>query len=212
MSTLILASSSKYRKAQLNALGLTVETHSPDIDESAYASEAPKALACRLASQKAQKVGKSYPGTLTLGSDQVAVLNQHGKSVTLGKPGTRKNAIAQLSMCQGNIVTFYSALAVYRADSDITLVDADVTHVQFRTLSEKEITDYVDAEQPLDCAGSFKCEGLGVLLFEKIEGRDPNSLIGLPVMLLREMLAQCDVDLLHLATQARIQKATSARQ
>ncbi|MBD3584782.1 septum formation protein Maf [Salinimonas sp. HHU 13199] len=212
MSTLLLASSSKYRKAQLNALGLTVKTQSPDIDETPHPGEAPDALACRLASQKARKVGNLHPDALTLGSDQVAVVKQQDDTIMLGKPGSFDNAVRQLSLCQGNIVTFYTALAVYQGASETLHVDVEITRVHFRPLSEQEITGYVEAEQPLDCAGSFKCEGLGALLFERIDSRDPNSLIGLPVMLLRELLAKFDIDLLTLASQAHIKKAALARQ
>lgn len=212
MSTLLLASSSKYRKAQLNALGLSVQTQAPDIDETPHPGEAPEVLACRLAIQKARKVGSLHPDALTLGSDQVAVLTQQDNTVVLGKPGTFENAVRQLRLCQGNIVTFYTALAVYQAATDTLHADVDITRVHFRALSDKAISDYVNAEQPLDCAGSFKCEGLVALLFERIDSRDPNSLIGLPVMLLRELLAKFDVDLLSLATQSHIQKAALARQ
>lgn len=200
MLSLILASSSKYRQAQLAALGLHCPAIAPDIDEQPFADESAEAVARRLACAKATTVGQRYPQALTLGSDQVAVVMVDGQARQLGKPGTEARGCEQLTLCSGNIVTFYSALSIYDGATGQAITDTDITRVHFRHLTDAAIAAYIKAEQPLDCAGSFKVEGRGALLFERIESRDPNSLIGLPVMLLRDMLAHHNIDLLALAT------------
>lgn len=175
----------------------------------------------RLAEQKAKKValclGKDKADNIIIGSDQVALVgtlndyqpnnqiynplsNQKSQQL-LGKPGTEENALEQLLACQGKTVSFFTALCLHQASTNTTITKVDETRVHFRHNTESSLRAYIKKERPLDCAGSFKSEGLGVLLFESIESRDPNSLIGLPIMLLNEMLSTYfDVDLLALAT------------
>ena len=206
VASLVLASSSQYRKMLLANLGIQVDTHAPDIDESPFANESPTALSFRLAEQKTHKVAaelkKVDSDTIIIGSDQVALVRTDAGPQLLGKPGTFENAVNQLMECQGKQVSFYTALCLHQPSASKTITQVDETRVFFRHNSEAAIRAYVDKEQPLDCAGSFKSEGLGVLLFDKIESRDPNSLIGLPIMLLNELLgAHFDVDLLAMAAQ-----------
>ncbi|MFZ8200155.1 Maf family protein [Alteromonas portus] len=206
MASLVLASSSQYRKMLLANIGILVDTHAPDIDETPFANESPTALCLRLAEQKAHKVAAELErvnsDTIIIGSDQVALVQTDAGPQLLGKPGTVENAVNQLLACQGKQVSFYTALCLYQPSANKTITQVDETRVFFRHNSEAAIRAYVDKEQPLDCAGSFKSEGLGVLLFDKIQSRDPNSLIGLPIMLLNELLgAHFDVDLLAMAAQ-----------
>lgn len=206
MASLVLASSSQYRKMLLANIGIQVDTHAPDIDETPSANESPTALSLRLAEQKAHKVAaeleKENNDTIIIGSDQVALVQTDAGPQLLGKPGTSENAVNQLMACQGKQVSFYTALCLHQPSTNKTITQVDETRVFFRHNSEAAIRAYVDKEQPLDCAGSFKSEGLGVLLFDKIESRDPNSLIGLPIMLLNELLgAHFNVDLLAMAAQ-----------
>lgn len=209
MASLILASSSQYRKMLLANIGIYVDTHSPDIDETPFANESPTALSFRLAQQKAYKVAADIgkldnveTGAIIIGSDQVALVQTDTGPQLLGKPGTSENAIKQLIACQGKQVAFYTALCLHQPSTNKTITQVDETRVFFRHNSEAAIRAYVEKEQPLDCAGSFKSEGLGVLLFDRIESRDPNSLIGLPIMLLNELLgAHFNVDLLAMAAQ-----------
>ncbi|CAI4160903.1 m(7)GTP pyrophosphatase [Alteromonas macleodii] len=206
MASLVLASSSQYRKMLLANIGIQVDTHAPDIDETPFANESPIALSLRLAEQKAHKVAaeleKVNNDTIIIGSDQVALVQTDAGPQLLGKPGTFENAVNQLMACQGKQASFYTALCLHQPSADKTITQVDETRVFFRHNSEAAIRAYIDKEQPLDCAGSFKSEGLGVLLFDKIESRDPNSLIGLPIMLLNELLgAHFDVDLLAMAAQ-----------
>lgn len=206
MAHLILASSSQYRKMLLANIGIHVDTHAPDIDETPFNNEAPTALSVRLAEQKALKVASELVNvprdTLIIGSDQVALVQSDDGPQLLGKPGNSDNAIKQLKACQGKEVTFYTALCLHQPATNKTVTQVDETRVYFRQNSEAALTAYVQKEQPLDCAGSFKSEGLGVLLFDKITSRDPNSLIGLPIMLLNELLdVHFNVDLLAIAAQ-----------
>ena len=206
MASLVLASSSQYRKMLLANIGIQVDTHAPDIDETPFANESPTALSLRLAEQKARKVAveleKVNNDTIIIGSDQVALVQTDAGPQLLGKPGTFENAVNQLMVCQGKQASFYTALCLHQPSADKTITQVDETRVFFRHNSEAAIRAYVDKEQPLDGAGSFKSEGLGVLLFDKIQSRDPNSLIGLPIMLLNELLgAHFDVDLLVMAAQ-----------
>ncbi|MEC8229507.1 MAG: Maf family protein [Pseudomonadota bacterium] len=193
---LILASSSRYRLAQLANIGLQLPGISPSIDETPRDSEAPEALACRLAQSKAEQIAADYPDAVVIGGDQVAaVTDATGKLHTLGKPGNLPNAIEQLTLCSGNTVTFYTALSLVHNAKHATLTECETVKVTFKKLTEAQIERYLLSEQPYDCAGSFKSEGKGVLLFERIESRDPNTLIGMPVMLLRDMLAKWQIDL-----------------
>ncbi|MCC5863157.1 MAG: septum formation protein Maf [Gammaproteobacteria bacterium] len=185
MSTapLILASSSRHRRALLARLGLEFTCHSPDIDETPQRGEAPDALAERLAVAKATRVAAEAPGALIIGSDQVAALGD----LALGKPGDETRARAQLEACAGREVVFHTAVCVHRPGGS-TETHRDVTTVVFRALSAAEIHRYVEREQPLDSAGAFRCEGLGISLFERIESTDPSALIGLPLIWLSSAL------------------------
>jgi len=202
MTQLILASSSPYRKALLENIGIRVDTVSPDIDESPRLRESPTLLSKRLAEQKAVKVSAVYPDAIVIGSDQVAMINIDGTMQLLGKPGSAENALQQLMLCQGQTVHFYTALSLRCENKNIRCTEIEETVVTFKTLKKESLSAYIEKEQPLDCAGSFKCEGLGILLFDSISSRDPNALVGLPLILLNTMLFQhFGVDLLTVATQ-----------
>lgn len=183
---LILASQSAYRAGLLTRLGLPFEQVATNVDETRFPGEDPEALAERLARMKASVLRPRFPDRLIIGSDQVASLG--GQAI--GKPGNRVRAIEQLAMCAGRNVSFYTAVAVGGPPPAQILSAVDVTRVRFRKLGVDEIERYVDAEKPFDCAGSFKIEGLGITLFERVESSDPTGLIGLPLMALRNLLAQ----------------------
>ena len=182
---LLLASSSPFRRQLLDKLGLDFIHQSPDIDESPLAGESPREMVMRLALNKASALAGDHPNPLIIGSDQVAVIGDQ----VLGKPGTREKAIDQLTSASGQRVTFLTGLCLLNTATGRSQVACDPFHVQFRTLRPEQIERYVDAEQPLNCAGSFKSEGLGIVLFKAMEGRDPNTLVGLPLILLTEFLA-----------------------
>ncbi|WP_336366849.1 Maf family protein [Marinobacter sp. C2H3] len=187
---LVLASSSPYRKALLERLGLPFDCASPDIDETPLPGERPDILATRLACTKAAALADRYPDAWIIGSDQVAALPD---GTLLGKPGSHERARAQLAASQGGQVTFHTGLCLLEARPDgRRLTHCEPFTAHFRTLTDQEIDRYLRREQPYDCAGSFKMEGLGIALFERLEGRDPNSLIGLPVIALIDMLRQWD--------------------
>ncbi|WP_290522319.1 nucleoside triphosphate pyrophosphatase [Alcanivorax sp.] len=188
---LLLASSSPFRRELLGKLHLEFSHQSPDIDEARHEGETPTNLVMRLAQQKAAALAEQHPDTLIIGSDQVAVLGDQ----VLGKPGTREKAIEQLSAASGQRVTFLTGLCLLNTTTGRTQVACEPFNVQFRTLKQQQIKRYVDLEQPLNCAGSFKSEGLGIVLFKALEGRDPNSLIGLPLIVLTEFLAAEGVQL-----------------
>ncbi|MGZ8246633.1 Maf family protein [Methylomagnum sp.] len=181
---LILASTSSYRRALLEKLGLPFDTAAPEVAETPQAGEAPADLALRLATEKALAVAHRHPGSLIIGSDQVADLDGE----PLGKPITRDNTIRQLKNASGRSVRFYTALCVANAATGETRTDIDVCTVIFRALTDEQIERYVDRDRPFDCAGGFKAEGLGIVLFERIEGEDPNALIGLPLIRLVRLL------------------------
>lgn len=183
--TLILASSSPYRQQLLKKLYLSAEIVPPNIDERAYPNEHPEALARRLSEAKAMAVAQRVNGII-IASDQVASVDGH----ILGKPGNARRAIEQLSLCVGKDVTFFTGLCVYNTRSNHLQVDVVPFTVKFRALTHREIERYVEREQPFDCAGSFKSEGLGICLFESLTGDDPNALIGLPLIRLCAMLRQ----------------------
>jgi septum formation protein len=185
MHRLILASTSPYRRALLARLRLPFDAVAPAVDETPYAGEAPVALARRLADMKAHVVASGNPEAWTIGSDQVVDHN----GTTLGKPGSRERAIAQLTAMSGERVDFHTALVLTRAGGP-TLEAVDTTRVRFRTLSDDEIARYVDAETPFDCAGSFKSEGLGIALFDAVESQDPTALIGLPLIATARLLRE----------------------
>ena len=194
-ATILLASTSIYRKALLEKLTRDFIVCKPDVDETPLPNETPLELVRRLAIAKA-KAGADQCGVsgkiLSIGSDQIALFNQE----ILGKPHTPDNAFAQLTKFSGHHVQFLTGLAVYDSISEQVEVIVEPFSVYFRTLTAEEIWRYIEREQPLHCAGSFKSEGLGITLFEKFEGQDPNSLIGLPLIRLHAMLKHFGVDLL----------------
>jgi septum formation protein len=182
---LILASSSVSRRELLNRITTSYAAVSPDIDEKALENESTEELVTRLAIEKAKAAAKKYKKEgLYVGSDQVAICDDH----VLGKPLTQDNAVNQLTMCSGKKITFLTSMCVYNSKTRSTQNHIDETHVQFRQLSPAEILNYVEREQPLHCAGSFKSEGLGIHLFQSIQNNDPSALIGLPLIKLCEFL------------------------
>ncbi|WP_407635765.1 Maf family protein [Kangiella aquimarina] len=189
---IILASSSPYRKELLGRILEDFDAVPPDIDETPFPDEEPIELVARLAQQKALAIAVNHPEALVIGSDQVCVLNNQ----ILGKPGTMDKAIEQLKACSGQTVTFYTSLCVTSANETAQNTTVVATKVQFRQLAETEIISYLEKEQPLDCAGSFKCEGLGIVLFEAIESKDPTALIGLPLIALSTKLRELGVKLI----------------
>ena len=188
---LVLASTSPYRRELLGRLGLPFVSARPDADESMRPDETPEALVARLAVLKARSVAAHHPQALVIGSDQVAVLDD----AVLGKPGTPERAREQLTRASGRCVRFLTGLCLLDAASDEARVVVEPFTVHFRELDSARIARYVDAEQPYDCAGSFKSEGLGITLFTHLEGDDPNSLIGLPLIRLVDLLAERGVAL-----------------
>ncbi|MDO3385725.1 Maf family nucleotide pyrophosphatase [Gilvimarinus sp. SDUM040013] len=189
---IVLASSSPYRAQLLERLGIPFVTQSPNIDESPQQQELPERLALRLASNKARAIAASFPKSLIIGSDQVASLD----GGTIGKPGGYDQAFKQLSSARGQWLTFHTGLSVYNAATNQEYRTVERYRVKFRSLSDQQIDGYLRHDQPYDCAGSFKCEKLGIALFEQMDGRDPNSLIGLPLIALVELLAQAGLDVL----------------
>ncbi|MDI3326244.1 nucleoside triphosphate pyrophosphatase [Pontibacterium granulatum] len=184
MPSLVLASSSPFRRQILDKLNLDYECRSPNIDESPLINEKAIQLVERLAIAKAQAVAETYPDALIIGSDQVAVIN--GKII--GKPHDHEKAVQQLKSASGNAVTFYTGLALHNSTTGNTQSEVVPFSVHFRELNDTMIENYLQAEQPYNCAGSFKSEGMGIALFDKLEGDDPNTLIGLPLIRLIRML------------------------
>jgi len=182
---LVLASSSPYRRDLLARLRLAFETALPEVDEAPLPAEEPAALARRLAEAKARAVAAHAAPAWVVGSDQVADLD----GTPLGKPGGRDAALAQLRAMSGRTVAFHTAVCLAR-DGSPALAAMDTTLVRFRMLDDAEIARYVDAEQPLDCAGSFRSEGLGIGLFEAIESSDPTALVGLPLIATARLLRE----------------------
>jgi septum formation protein len=182
--TLILASSSIYRRELLQKLQIPFSTISPKIDESPLTDEKPHETALRLSQEKARKIGEDYPYALIVGCDQVATLDGE----QLGKPGNHKNAVEQLKKMRGREVKFYSALCLYNASTGNMQTESVPYLVRFRQLTDEQIEYYLNKEQPYHCAGSAKSEGLGVALIERMLGEDPNALIGLPLIKLVSML------------------------
>ena len=195
--SLILASSSAFRKELLEKLGLSFATHSPEIDESRNPGETPEQLVFRLAQDKAQAVAKFHQG-LIIASDQVATLQdgQGANDHVLGKPHTHENAVEQLSECSGRTVTFVTSLCLLNTNNSNIQTVVEKFKVTFGTLSLQQIESYLKKEQPYNCAGSFKSEGLGISLFSRLEGNDPNTLIGLPLIQLIKLLDNEDIDVL----------------
>lgn len=191
MPPLVLASSSPYRRELLTRLRLPFTWSAPQIDESRRPDEGAEALVRRLSLEKAQALSASHPQHLIIGSDQVAVLG----SQIIGKPHTLERAREQLLAASGNSVTFLTGLTLFNSATGQQQTDCVPFTVHFRPLSEAQIMRYLAAEQPFDCAGSFKAEGLGISLFRSTEGSDSNSLIGLPLIRLVDMLQASDIDI-----------------
>ena len=187
---LILASSSRYRRELLERLRWPFEVVSSEVDETARAGEAPAALAQRLALDKARAVAARYPHAVVIGSDQVADL--HGTA--LGKPGDHANAVTQLRQQSGQRVVFHTAVAVVLAATGFERCDLGSVTVQFRVLSSADIETYLRLEEPYDCAGSAKCETLGITLLESIASDDPTALIGLPLIRTARLLREAGID------------------
>lgn len=190
MKRLILASGSRYRAHELKRLGLAFDTIPADIDETPEPGERAGDLVMRLATVKSQAVWGHHPDSVVIGSDQVATLD----GAIIGKPGTAGKAFEQLRRASGRAVCFHTGLTVLDTAGQ-PWRHTDTTTVHFRTLDDAEIRRYITAENPLDCAGSFKCEGLGISLFDAIETRDPSALIGLPLIALAGFLRQCGFQL-----------------
>ncbi|HHI93277.1 MAG TPA: septum formation inhibitor Maf [Gammaproteobacteria bacterium] len=189
---LVLASTSPYRRALLERLGLPFVTATPDTDENPLENETPDALVARLSEAKARAVATQFSDALIIGSDQVAVLGNQA----LGKPGNHEKAIQQLQAASGRRVTFLTGLCLLNSKTGSCHVTVVPFSVVFRPLSNTQIEQYLLREKPYHCAGSFKSEGLGISLFEKMEGDDPNALIGLPLIQLTTLLATEGMDVL----------------
>jgi len=181
---LVLASTSPYRRAILEKLDIDFETKTPEIDESIFIDEIPEQLVARLAETKARAVAEHETNALIIGSDQVAVVDGQ----ILGKPGNHENAVKQLRRAAGKRVSFLTGLCLFNTESKRAQVEVVPFNVIFRQLTDSQIENYLKKEQPYNCAGSFKSEGLGIALFERMEGEDPNTLIGLPLIRLIRML------------------------
>ncbi|MEZ0122082.1 MAG: nucleoside triphosphate pyrophosphatase [Candidatus Reddybacter sp.] len=190
---LLLASSSPYRRELLSRLHIPFDWQAPDVDESALAGETPQQLALRLSSSKARALAASHREHLIIGSDQVA--SCRGKSIN--KPGNYANAFKQLQALSGQRVDFYTGLCVLDSTSGRSSADTVITEVVFRQLSDTDIDSYLRCEQPYDCAGSFKAEGLGIALFDRISSDDNTAIIGLPLIRLRQMLEEFDYRVLE---------------
>ncbi|WP_462328516.1 Maf family protein [Thiohalocapsa halophila] len=200
---LVLASTSPFRRELLARLGLPFDIAAPDVDEAQLPGEGAEGLVLRLAESKARAVADQFPDALVIGSDQVAGLAGEPDRAILGKPGTRERAIEQLTRASGRTVVFYTGLCLLRTGDATAQTACEIFKVHFRTLTADQIAAYIDREQPLGCAGSFKSEGLGITLFERLEGDDPNALIGLPLIRLVDMLAAEGVDVLTAPTSAQ---------
>jgi len=182
---LILGSTSPFRAEILQKLCVSFDTAAPDIDESTQDNETPTQLVQRLSISKAKKVAEAHPAALIVGSDQVACVEQQ----ILGKPHTHEKAVEQLRFLSGKTVSFHTGLCLFNSETGNTQSTVEVFKVHFRTLSDDQIERYLQNEQPYNCAGSFKSEALGISLFKKLEGDDPNTLIGLPLIRLVEFLS-----------------------
>ena len=189
---LILGSTSVYRKELLDRLRIPFDVFSPGVDETPLPNERPDRLAQRLALAKAEAVARRHPGAVVIGSDQVADLS--GES--LGKPGTHARAVAQLQRMRGHAVVFQTAVAVVCLETGFSQTALAPVRVVFRDLSDAEIENYLNAEQPYDCAGSAKSEGLGIALLDSIDSDDPTALVGLPLIRTARMLRAAGLDLL----------------
>lgn len=189
--TVVLGSTSRYRAELLRRLHLEFEQCAPGTDESPHPGETPRDRALRLAVAKARAAAQGLDDALVIGSDQVAELEGR----VLDKPGSAERARAQLAASSGREVHFHTALCLHDTRTGQDRVHVDHTRVHFRSLAPGEIARYVEREQPLDCAGSFKCEGLGISLFERIDNEDPSALVGLPLIALARLLREAGVAL-----------------
>ena len=198
-SSIILASSSRYRKLQLQKFGIEFSCISPNIDESRHKSETPESLVKRLSLEKAMALQSQHSQSIIIGSDQVAYINESSNNTQLQdiailtKPHTASNAKMQLRSCSGKSVRFVTGLCCI-APMHAPQIIAETVDVTFRDLLDIEIENYIELEKPFDCAGSFKVEGLGITLFSKVESHDPNTLIGLPLIALNKMLNNIGVN------------------
>lgn len=186
---LYLASTSPWRRELLARLGLPFAAEAPGVDEAPREGEAPAGRALRLADEKALAVARRHPGAWVIGSDQVAECGGQ----LLGKPGDAPTCRRQLAACSGRAVEFHTAVVLRREES-VCAQHVDLTRVTFRVLGDLEIAAYVERERPFDCAGGFRCEGLGIALFERIDSRDPTALIGLPLIALASALRRSGLD------------------
>ncbi|AIF47725.1 Maf family protein [Dyella japonica] len=191
LPTLVLGSTSRYRAELLRRIYADFEQRAPGTDETPLPDETPRDRALRLAVAKARAAADGLDDALVIGSDQVAALGD----TVLDKPGTRERAHAQLTASSGREVHFHTALCLHDTRTGQDRVHVDHTVVTFRSLGPEEIDRYIEREQPLDCAGSFKCEGLGISLFERIDNQDPSALIGLPLIALARLLREAGVPL-----------------
>ena len=185
---LILASSSHYRKKQLENLGIPFTCEPPSIDETPNPGEPAKAISLRLAIEKAQIISNKNKGAVVIGSDQVALCENE----IIGKPGSAKKARQQLSYLQGKTATFFTSVAICHGSAK-PKAKCSVSKVLFKTLTKSQISNYVDLDKPINCAGSFKSEALGISLFEYIKSDDPTALIGLPMIALISLLEENDI-------------------
>jgi MAF protein len=188
---IVLASTSKYRKQILEKLQIPFSCVAPNVDETSLSNESASALVERLAISKAHAAGENIKDAFIIGSDQVASLN--GK--ILGKPGNYARAFEQLKDSSGHSVMFHTGLCIFDSRQQTTLSRVENFAVTFKNLSDQQINTYLRAEKPFDCAGSFKSEGLGIMLFNELKGRDPNTLVGLPLILLTELFSEAGIDL-----------------
>jgi septum formation protein len=181
---LVLASTSPYRRALLAKLQVAFVVANPNVDETPLTDETPENTSLRLAELKAKAVAADFPKALIIGSDQVATLNGNH----IGKPGNHENAVKQLQMMRGNTIIFHTALSLYNSVTGNLQSRIVPTTVTIRNLSDAQIESYLLKEQPYQCAGSAKSEAMGITIMEKMEGTDPNALIGLPLIALTQML------------------------
>ena len=189
---LVLASTSTFRRDLLNRLGISFETANPQTDESPLSGESPENMALRLSEAKARAVSPLFPDALIIGSDQVAILDGR----VYGKPGTHDNAVRQLQTMRGKTVNFYTGLCVLDARTGKAQVRGIPTLVTFRDLADQEIENYLRREQPYNCAGAAKSEGLGIAIIARMQGDDPNALIGLPLIALCDLLQEAGFPIL----------------
>lgn len=189
---LVLASTSVYRSELLSRLRIPFQTAAPDVNEMPLSGENAKQTSWRLSRSKAQAVAGQHPDALIIGSDQIALLENQ----QLGKPVTHENAVRQLRSMRGKTVTFYTALTLLNARTGDVQTEVAINHVNYRELTDAQIESYLIKEQPYHCAGSVKSEGLGITLIRSMEGDDPNALVGLPLILLIDMLLNQGVEIL----------------